>query len=338
MRLGFNPHKDQEIEGTGFVHQIVIPVYIPNEEGYFKDSFSIFNNCLMSLLLTVHSKTYITIVNNGSCDKVVNYLNELFEKRKIQELIHSENIGKLNAIIKGITGNNIELVTIADADVLFCSNWQKETVKVFNTFSKAGVVGLVPQFKMFESNCGNVLFDNFFSSKLQFKTVENKSALVNFYESLGWDRNYNNNYLNKHLTVSKENTTAVIGSGHFVATYKKELFTEIVTYIEYKMGANSELYLDKAPLYKGLWRLTTSSNFAFHMGNVIEPWMKKELDNINDSKKTIHYLSNHKVIKKESRFLFFIKNRLFVKLFSNKLIRMVFYRYKKLPNEMISKY
>ena len=37
MRLGFNPHKDKKQIKSDYFHQVVIPVYIPNEEGYFKE-------------------------------------------------------------------------------------------------------------------------------------------------------------------------------------------------------------------------------------------------------------------------------------------------------------
>ncbi len=77
MRVGHNPHKDKIQDASDYWHQVIIPVYIPNHEGYFKDSFAILKLCLQSLLSTVHTKTYISIVNNGSCDLIVDYLNSL---------------------------------------------------------------------------------------------------------------------------------------------------------------------------------------------------------------------------------------------------------------------
>jgi hypothetical protein len=56
----------------------------------------------------------------------------------------------VNACFKGIAGNAIPLNT--DADVLFFK-WQSET-KIFNQVPPAGVVGIVPQFKMYEGHCG----------------------------------------------------------------------------------------------------------------------------------------------------------------------------------------
>ena len=165
MRLGFNPHKDKKQIKSDYFHQVVIPVYIPNEEGYFKDSFVILQYCLQSLFKTSHQKTYFTIVNNGSCDEVVDYLNSLYHKKKIQELIHSTNIGKLNAILKGLTGNQFTLITIADADVLFVNNWQEETYAVFEAFPKTGSVSPCPNSKLLKYCTTNIFFEKHLNDK-----------------------------------------------------------------------------------------------------------------------------------------------------------------------------
>nr|WP_315162539.1 glycosyltransferase family 2 protein [uncultured Flavobacterium sp.] len=335
MRVGHNPHKNKQQEDSEYIHQVIIPVYIPNEEEYFKDSFRIFQLCLDSLFATTHDKTFISIVNNGSTSKVLTYLDELLNAQKIHEVIQTTNVGKLNAILKGLVGNNIELVTISDADVLFCPNWQKETTKIFNRIPKAGVVGLVPQFKMYESNCGNIIFDNFFSNKLKFIPVKNPSALIRFYESIGWDYNYNKDYLAYSLGYQMDDLTVYVGSGHFVATYKRDVFDKITSYIGYKMGGTSEAYLDKAPLKKGYWRLTTYDNYAYHMGNVYEDWMQIESSNQNESEKLYADFNKNTDV---DFFSYFIKNRFLVKLISSNLLMKGFLKFKKLPNAMIEKY
>ncbi|MBF2708235.1 glycosyltransferase family A protein [Flavobacterium soyangense] len=336
MRVGFNPHKDKPQSASGYLHQVIIPVYIPNEEDYFKDSFKIFQLCLESVFSTVHSKTFITIVNNGSGYFVKEYLDELLKKNRIHEVIHNQNIGKLNAILKGLVGNTIELVTITDADVLFQPNWQRETTNVFQQLPKVGVVGIVPQFKMYESNCGNVLFDNFFNPNLKFLPVLNPSALIRFYDSIGWDRNYNQDYLeyNLGLEINKD-FKVLIGSGHFVATYKKDIFEEIPSYLGYKLGGNSEKYLDGAPLKKGYWRVTTNDNYAYHMGNTYEEWMKTDTkQNYDGQFLSSNFNKNTSLISAS----YFIKNRLFIKFISIKWLVNLFLKWKKLPKEMIEKY
>lgn len=119
MKIGYNPNKDKKQEPNDFFHQVVIPVYIPDSKDYFKDSLKILEYCLTSLFKTIHPKTYITIVNNGSCIEVSNYLNDFQKNGKIHERINTTNVGKLNAIIKGISGHNFTFITTSDADVLF---------------------------------------------------------------------------------------------------------------------------------------------------------------------------------------------------------------------------
>lgn len=340
MRKGFNPHKDKPQEKSEFVHQVILPVYIPNQEEYFKDSFRIFQLCLESLCKTIHNKTFISVINNGSCIEVETYINDLFACQRIHEIIHTTNIGKLNSIIKGLVGNEIELVTISDSDVLFLPNWQQETVKIFNGFPKAGVVGIVPQFRNFSHLCGNVILENFFSKKMKFVPVKNQDALLNFFQSIGWEENqhYNKAHLKWNLTIENQNILAVIGSGHFVTTYKRELFNDVKTYFGYKLGAETERYLDEMPLKYDLWRLTTYDNFAYHMGNTYDDWMSKTVDEIDCNASKHYVLLKVFKTKKISKASFFIKNKLFIKLFNFNPFRRFFYKIKGLPKEVISKY
>lgn len=335
MRVGLNPQKDKIKKRSIYNHQVVVPVYIPNHNDYFKDSFKIFKICIESLIKTVHSNTFITIVNNGSDKSITDYLDELFECSKIQEVIHTQNIGKLNAILKGLVGNNIELVTIADSDVLFLPNWQSETTKLFKIFPKAGVVGIVPQFKMYESYCGNVIFENLLNKHLKFIPIKNPNALIKFYDSIGWKRDYNPNYLKYTLGLEINNEKCFIGSGHFVATYKKDIFKEIVTNFDYVLGGDSERYLDIAPLKKGYWRLTTYDNFAYHMGNTFEDWMEEV-----DFKKNIE--SSHKINFKSrsstNKLVYYFKNHIFIRFMSIKWLNKIFLKWKKLPKNLITNY
>jgi hypothetical protein len=336
MRIGSNPNKEIDQEQSEFIHQIIIPVYIPNEEDYFVDALKILKICLNSLFNTIHDKTYITIVNNGSCESVVKYLDELFLVKKIKELIHTSNIGKINAILKGLSGNNIELVTITDADVLFLPDWQSATVKVFLEIPKAGVVGIVPQFKMYTKNCENVMYDNLFDKNLKFIAVKNPKALIHFYDSIGWGRDYNPDYLKLGLGLEYSTVKCFVGSGHFVATYKKDIFEELLAYIGGKKVAGiGEDYIDHKAVEKDYWRLTTHDNYAFHMGNLYEEWMDKTLKNT-----TVINYSNFNFIKRKkiNAIWYFIKNRLFKKLISIKWMAKLFLKWKKLPKEMIEKY
>jgi hypothetical protein len=336
MRIGNNPNKEIQQEHSEFVHQIIIPIYIPNEEGYFTDALKILKLCLNSLFNTVHKKTYITVVNNGSCDKVRKYLDELFFEKKINELIQTDNIGKINAVFKGLSGINIELVTISDSDVMFLPDWQIKTVEVFQKIPKAGVVGIVPQFRMYKYNSGNVIFDNFFKKQLKFIPIKNKNGMIHFYESIGWGKEYNQDYLKFGLGLDYHDFKCFVGTGHFVATYKKDVFQEINTFIGGKKVAGiGEAYIDNKALEKDYWRLTTYDNYAYHMGNTHENWMDNfsEKSNVNDFSSF-----NFPTRKKINRITYFFKNKMIKKLVSIKWTSKLFLKWTKLPKEMIDNF
>jgi hypothetical protein len=339
MRIGFNPNKDKELDSTDFIHQVVVPVFIPNHEDYFKDSFRILKYCLESLFKTSHNKTFFTIINNGSDKIVVDYLNNLLADGIIHELIHTNNIGKLNAILKGITGQKFQLITISDADVLFLNGWQNETYKIFKYLPKAGVVCPTPSSKSFNDKTFNILSELFFSNKLKFVNVQNPNALTSFAHSIGNSRFYNECHLQKILVVNEGEAKAVVGAGHFVATYRCDVFTEIgITHSNYVLGGDSEnKILDLPSIKRGLWRLSTYDNYAFHLGNVEEPWMDIAFNDLksNDDNSDIKF--DFKSVKISS-LEYWLKNTIFPKLIYRKKLRRFFLRYKGLTKEQANNY
>ncbi|WP_281231897.1 glycosyltransferase family A protein [Flavobacterium gelatinilyticum] len=339
MRVGYNPNKDKKQEPNDFFHQVVIPVYIPDSEGYFKDSLKILKYCIESLFKTIHPKTYITVVNNGSCTEVVDYLTNLQKTGKIHELINTSNIGKLNAIIKGISGHDFSLITISDCDVLFLNDWQKETYNVFEQFPKTGAVCPTPSSRSLKNHTSNIWFDLLFSKSLYFSKVKNPIALRAFAESVQNPGMYQDIHLEKYLTVSKDNFKAVVGAGHFITTYRKEVFDNNgIKYSNFMLGGDSEAKLLDLPVVeKGMWRLSTEDNFAYHLGNVAEEWMKETLSALDQNK---FFIDKPIILKKIrfSKFELFIKNKIFSRIIMQKKIWEYCIKWKGLSNEEAIKY
>ena len=283
MRVGFNPNKGKTIPKSDFIHQVIVPVYIPHQDDYFKDSFTILKLCLESLYKTCHAKTYFTVVNNGSCNEVILYFNQLQQEGKIQELIHTTAIGKLNAILKGLTGHQFPLLTIADADVLFLNNWQKATYEVFEAFPKAGAICAAPSSKVLKQYTSSLIVPYLFSTKLSFTKVVNPKAMQMFATSIGAPEFYSKTHLEKYLTIKKKNIEAVVGAGHFMTTYRGAIFDELKTrFSPYALGGTSEGKLLDEPVNDlGYWRLSTADNYVYHLGNVVESWMQSELDTLH---------------------------------------------------------
>ena len=338
MRIGFNPNKDKTLEPSSYFHQVIIPVYIPNQGGYFKDSLQILQFCLESLFKTSHSNTFFTVVNNGSCNEVKEYLDHLYQSKKLHEVIHTVGIGKLNAVLKGFTGHNFELITITDADVLFQNHWQKATYEVFEAFSKAGSVATTPNSKMVKYFTSNLIFDNLLNKKLEFTEVVHPDAMRMFAESVGTPELFNDLHLNKYLTVENNDTKAVVGSGHFVVTYRGTVFDAVkMRYSLFRLGGTSESdLLDKPVTDKGYWRLSTLGNHTLHMGNTFEKWMEAEMDKLEDNQELFIPLSLGNI--KSNVFFNWLKNSLFSRIVFRKLFWQLFLQSKGLKKEEAKRY
>ncbi len=334
MRKGYNPYKDSPLENTDYTHQVVVPVYIPHLKSYFHDALRILELCLKSLIRTTHKRTFITVVNNGSCTEVISFLDRFYKEKHIQEVIHTANIGKINAVLKGASGHSMPLVTVTDADVLFLKHWQEQTLNVFNHYNRTGVVGLIPQFLSYQYNCENLLFNNFFNNKIRFAKIKNPDALVKFYKSVGWDDNYPKQRLEYTLCLhhAKE-FKAYLGSGHVVSTFKRKILNNARINSKFKMGGDSEASLDALPSKLGYASLTTFDNFAYHMGNIWEPWMEEnfEVSKFNNKEIKLQPFSSP---RKPFTWEWKIKRKLISYIFKRFKLRMLFLSFKGLPRNI----
>lgn len=339
MRAGNNVSKEQLININASEHRIIIPLYIPHENGYYKESYSIFKLCLESLIKTANSFIKISVISNGSCDEVNEKLVKLYKKNIINELIiERDAIGKLNSILKALRTCEEPYITVSDADVLFDNNWEKEVIKIFENFPKAAAVSPIPVFRTQNHYTSNILFDYFFSKKLRFTKLKNPEALTLFAKSIGWSR-LDEKWKDVIMTItSKNNIKAVVGCNHCVVTYKRAVFDVIPKEnSKYKLGGDSEgEYLDKPPLYFDGYRLATENNYAFHMGNTTEVWMHDVFNKLKKEDKKVA-LFVYKPIKKRL-FKNFIKNKIFKKVISSPRFRKPFYLKKGLSKDQLKNF
>jgi len=331
MRLGTNPQKREKKITMVTHHRIVIVVYIPNEEGFYEKSLEVFKTCLDSLIATINSKAAITVVNNGSFDKVSALLDLYLKQKKIDTLIsHTTNIGKIDAQIGAARASREKYITLTDADILFVKGWQEKVEEVFAVFNNVGSVSPIPVRTGVFAYTSSVL-KQVLLKKLKFKYLsipENFHDYNRFLESINWDLDTNEN--NKWPVIEKNGTKAVIGSAHQVLTIDRDiLFTSSPSNPSLTLvGGNSEHNYVDVPIDKsGKLRLSTFNNFAFHMGNNVENWMKsinahnqeKESLKVIKLDDTISFdLFNTKWNDKLYNFKKKIVKRLFSILFKNK--------------------
>jgi hypothetical protein len=277
MRLGSNPQKQERKITLMTNHRVVIVVYLPNEEGFYKDSFEVFKICLDSLVSTINSKGAITVVNNGSHKKVGDFLNLYLEEKKIDTLLsHNSNIGKIDALIGAARGARENYITLTDADILFVKGWQEKTEEVFLNFPNVGSVSPIPVRSGLYYGTSSVLkYIMLGKIKFNFSAIPENFLNYNRYlESINWDIETSSD--EKWSIVESKGIKAVIGSGHQVLTIDRDiLFKTVPTNPSLTLvGGKSEYaYVDEPIDKAGKLRLSTYNNFAFHMGNKLENWM-----------------------------------------------------------------
>lgn len=273
-----NPQKKAKQLEVGTHHRIVVVVYIPEEESnFYKNSFEVFKTCLESLRTSINSSAKITVVNNGSNTMVTAFLNTSYLNKVIDTLInHSTNIGKIDALIGAARGAREQLITLADADILFKSGWQEETEKVFSSFKKVGSVSPI-SVRHSELYCTSTTLKQIWLRRLKFKyqsIPENLTDYNMYMDSINWDRETDPQL--KWPVIEVNHVKALVGSGHQVLTIDRDILFESVpkapSYI--LVGNDSEYkYVDEPINTSGRLRLSTYHNFAYHMGNKVEPWM-----------------------------------------------------------------
>ncbi len=295
MRIGVNPEKENNQLSLEHYHRVIIPVYIPNlSDEYFKDGLVIFKLCIESLLQTIHSKTRISLIDNGCCDVVREYMMRLYqENNAIDQLLNSKiNLGKVNAIYSAVKSNLEPLITISDADVMFLPKWQQEVEALIRDFPECGMVSPVPSSKGYRSEFINsTMYYGVFKGKIAFKDVVNPEGLIKFQESIGREM-YDKIHLEKYLTVSNKKNSAVIGCGHFVATMRSEVFLSSPPGVcQHKIvGGSESKYFDEPNDLAGFLRLATLDNYAYHLGNKFEPWMEETMEIIRATDKPTQIL------------------------------------------------
>ena len=341
MRKGANISKDVLLNPSVSSHRVIIPLYIPNEEDYYKEAYPIFEYCLFSVLKTSITPLKISVISNHSCDSVNDKLFLLQKQGFIDELIiEKEAIGKINSILKALRTAEERLITITDADVLFCNGWEDEVVAVFEAFPNAGAVCPVPVFRKHFHLTSNIWFKYLFSKKLYFRAVKNVPALTKFAASIGWpwlDEKWSDTIGTLEASNGK---IAVLGCSHFVATYKREVFKNLPkTNSKYKLGGSSEfLYTDEPVLKMGGYRLATYDNYAYHMGNTLESWMVDYYTALQsvDNKVTNNY-SHFKILKK-NKLTYLFSDYLFKKLLYFKFIKVYLLKSKGLTETQIKNF
>jgi hypothetical protein len=281
MRQGANPGKQTFRLPDYAPHRVIVPVCIPELGGYFAQSVKVLELCLESLRVTTAGRASVTVISNGCAPEVVQWLECLHRQGWIDQLLlNTSNRGKIDAVFSVARGAPEPLLTMADCDVLFRHGWLEAIEGLFNAFPECGLASPTPLPSLVWEYTTSTILGAFVNRELRFEKVVPGEDLDRFVASIdnpGFFRLY---HRQSQLVVRRGDARACIGCGHFVCTVRREVLAGAPRRpCCLALGRDAErIWVDSPPDRLGFWRLATPRTYAYHMGNVPEPWMYEELE------------------------------------------------------------
>ena len=195
-----------------------------------------------------------------------------------KHIYNSINMGKVNSILSEVRSCHEEVITIADADVFYFSNWQFKTLEVFKNFKNIGVVAPLPCTNIY-SYCNMSFFSNILKPKKKGFIISKKSCEL-FGESVGYDEEKIlrlSLWKKPQFYIKNSSDKVCLGAGHFVASYRGNLLHK-VPFVKNKFvfkNGDEFNFLDRPIDVLGYYRVSLINSYAYHLGNSIPIWVRK---------------------------------------------------------------
>ncbi len=140
-RIGTNPSRSKELQFEPARVTVAVLVYAPHKVGYFQNRLDVTRLTIGSILANTQMPFNLLVFDNGSCQEMVAFLQELYQAGRIDQLILSKhNIGKLNALYQIFKVAPGEVVAYTDDDVYHLPGWLEAHLEVLDTFPNVGAV------------------------------------------------------------------------------------------------------------------------------------------------------------------------------------------------------
>jgi hypothetical protein len=280
MRIGNNPAKEHADVTQLGTHRIIIPVYIPHQDGYFEHALDVLRLCLASLRLTTAGKAAITVIANGCASVIEEELEREFTAGWLDQLLlNQENRGKTDAVVSAARSCYEPLITIADCDVLFRAGWLEAVEELYQAFPEAGFVSPFPSPAGIRYHTSATFLEALVRGELRFKKVVQDEDLDRFARSIGQPDFFKPEFRHAQMVVRRQGITACVGAGHFIFTLRREMVNGMPAGPSLKAldASADQRWLDVPPDQLGFWRLSTPRAWVEHMGNHPEQWMHEVL-------------------------------------------------------------
>lgn len=269
-RVGVNPFKESEIAFRNIWHRVILPVFVPEDGGYFREMPEVLEACLTSLLNTTGDETLVTVVVNGAHRRVREVLERAAEVSERVELIwKNRNVGKVEALFGAYRASHEPYVTFSDSDVLFRPGWLERTMEIFRFFPEVGAVSALPVPHLRRLHTESTYLGAAFRRVLRVGRFAKEEDLHLYLEDLESPSLIGERLFKRQPAVVREGIAALVGCTHMQCTYRRAALSGAPTVeCTAALGLNSELlWMDCPPEAAGWWKVSLPEAYVRHMGN-----------------------------------------------------------------------
>ncbi len=270
-------------------HQVTVAVmvYIPDQQGYFKNRFEIFRLCIASIQAHTKVPFDLLVLSNGCCKEIVDQLREMQDKGSIDYLIISEqNLGVIGGYKMIFSAAPGKLVAYCDDDIVFYPDWLEEQIKVLDAFPNVGMVSGVPVRN--GADHANQTIKKIMENPTNGIRLEKARRIPDDWErdwciSTGRDpEEYLESTRQKFdVVIIKDGVEAIASANHFQFVAPKDVILKALPVDWSRNLMDSLVPLEERVDQMGYLRLSTTGRFCRHIGNAISSQVMDELKVLN---------------------------------------------------------
>ncbi len=288
MRKGQNPAKQDVPAYQPEKLAIASLLSIPVEEGYFAQSWDIFEIHLSSVHQYTPQPFNYVVFDNNSCPRVKRELVRLHEEGWIDWLVLSDqNLGKTGALNWLIGALPNEWICYADSDMLFRPGWLEACMKIDEAFPNCGMIGAQVVFPDWEVDKGNTQFRNIQDAKFKFSQVKPEAWILDEYcrgRGISEEREkvYRAMLLDQVENSENGETAFLGGNSHQQWLSRREIIRQVLPLpANLQLNRQEDTHQDRRLDELNYLHLTTTVPYLYHMGNTIDEELKPEIRRLN---------------------------------------------------------
>jgi glycosyltransferase involved in cell wall biosynthesis len=288
MRKGQNPAKILNTVARPERVTAAVLNHVPFLEGFYSDMLKVVQVSLTSLRENAGMPFDLLVFDNGSCKEARDFLVGEFEKGNIQILILSDkNLGKGGAWNVMLQASPGEIIAYADNDVVYSRNWLKESVRVLETYPRAGMVTSRP----FHTK------PELYQSVVKWAQATSEAKLERgLFVDPQWNREFllsverSEEEIQKDLKVEDvkvtyKGITTYAGASHWQFLSWKSVLQEFLP-IDLSKPLGQVLRLDEAMDQNGYLRLMTDKPYSMNLSNSVQ---LPQTETANETSKKISF-------------------------------------------------